>query len=156
MTMKLSASLLFVLVGVASSTFQHSRKKRADCGCFNPLSGSSQAFVGETDFTCTFNKWCFVPCDSGCSDMEPLTGFFGGKCKSVSACDPDITPTEPPPSTPATPTEEAPMGPCECLDPTAVSCDIHQKCIVACGSVCSDEFKGKRGKCVSTIACTYI
>merc|ERR1719318_2368684 len=60
-----------------------------ECECFNPLAGSTwewRASAGETEHVCNSVGWCFVKCDSKCSDAEELEGFFKGQCKSVVAC----------------------------------------------------------------------
>eukprot|EP00092_Neocalanus_flemingeri_P036270 GFUD01039490.1.p1 GENE.GFUD01039490.1~~GFUD01039490.1.p1 ORF type:complete len:173 (-),score=37.03 GFUD01039490.1:138-635(-) len=163
MSSKLSVTLLAMLAGVTLPAYQSRGYER--CSCYNPLAGTIQEFAGEIEFTCAFNQWCFVPCDSRCGDMETMTGFFGGKCKSVSACDPKQTPTTPAPTTP-TPTAppSATVGPtaappptqslpCECLDPNAISCSTHSKCFASCDSDCTDKKKTKRGKCVTAEAC---
>ena len=83
------------------------------------------------------------------SDITPMTGFFGGKCKSSAAC--VSTPVEvvtPPPTLPG-----KPAGTCHCLDPAMKQCPQHKRCIVFCELDCPDVKKGKRGTCSSYLAC---
>ena len=56
------------------------------CTCINPLVGKTQEYFGVPDFACGNNDWCFVRCDSACSDKIPRSGIFSGKCSSASAC----------------------------------------------------------------------
>jgi len=58
----------------------------ADCTCVNPLVGHTQEYYGVPDFACGNNDWCFVRCDSACSDKTPRSGIFSGKCSSALAC----------------------------------------------------------------------
>ena len=141
------------------------------CVCHNSLLGTAQEALGEPDYTCEFNKWCFVPCDGSCPDIQILNGFFKGHCKSGSACDSDNTPTSPetpdnppPEIVPTVDTSISPERPgppppegvsaavCECLDPNGSQCFSHQKCFVLCNT-CPDQTKNKRGRCVSEKAC---
>ena len=121
------------------------------CACYNPLAGTAQEPLGETDYSCEFNKWCFVPCDGTCLDKKTLSGFFRGKCKSASACDIDNTPisTEAPVTPPSVGKSTAV---CECLDPNGSQCSFHEKCFVLCNT-CPDQTTNKRGRCVSEKAC---
>eukprot|EP00092_Neocalanus_flemingeri_P018429 GFUD01019944.1.p1 GENE.GFUD01019944.1~~GFUD01019944.1.p1 ORF type:complete len:613 (-),score=101.23 GFUD01019944.1:146-1984(-) len=96
-----SATLLVLLVSVPSPAFcwgpgapwvsyletnKQTSSIRSGCTCFNPWVGKSQEFAGEKEFLCENKKWCFVSCNSKCSDKKQISGFFNGHCKSAFAC----------------------------------------------------------------------
>merc|ERR1719458_1846409 len=105
------------------------------CSCYNPLSGTNQAFFGEPEFSCEHNFQCFVPCQATCQDKIFNKGFFDGKCSSVGAC-----------------SAESPDPPgykiCACKNPG----ERCEGCEVACDSDCHDISR-RGGACYSRLAC---
>eukprot|EP00092_Neocalanus_flemingeri_P024880 GFUD01026980.1.p1 GENE.GFUD01026980.1~~GFUD01026980.1.p1 ORF type:complete len:722 (-),score=124.39 GFUD01026980.1:86-2251(-) len=101
-----SATLLVLLVSVPSPAFcwgpgapwasyletnKQTSSIRSGCTCFNPWVGKNQEFAGEKEFLCENNNWCFVSCNSKCSDKTILPGFINWRCKSTFACsEPDL------------------------------------------------------------------
>jgi len=57
------------------------------CQCFNPWEGQKfNQHSGDPDITCP--TFCYVSCNSDCSDKKPAKGK--GRCYSEIACNPDV------------------------------------------------------------------
>merc|ERR1712142_926253 len=60
-----------------------SRSSQDTCECINPWEGEKwRHHQGDPDNTCP--TFCYVKCDSNCSDRKPAKG--GGRCFSEEAC----------------------------------------------------------------------
>jgi len=120
------------------------------CECINPWEGQTfNQHIGEPKNTCP--NFCYVSCNSNCSDKKPAKGK--GRCFSVTACNQDIikTPTQP-------------QGLCSCINPwegQKFSQHIGEPkntcpnfCYVSCNSNCIDKKPAKgKGRCYSELAC---